>query len=61
MISMEGRVVKFFDNKGYGFITGEDGESYFFHISQLINSQSIDRGDFVYFSPTISNKGKQAR
>ncbi|WP_304653064.1 cold-shock protein [uncultured Ligilactobacillus sp.] len=58
---MEGRVVKFFDNKGYGFITGEDGESYFFHISQLINSQSIDRGDLVYFSPTTSNKGKQAR
>lgn len=61
VISMEGRVVKFFDNKGYGFITGEDGESYFFHISQLINSQSIDRGDLVYFSPTTSNKGKQAR
>lgn len=58
---MEGRVVKFFDNKGYGFIIGEDGESYFFHISQLINSQSIDRGDLVYFSPTTSNKGKQAR
>lgn len=30
---MTGTVTKYISKKGYGFIGGEDGESYFFHIS----------------------------
>lgn len=29
---MIGTVRKYISNKGYGFIDGEDGDSYFFHI-----------------------------
>ena len=29
---MIGTVRKYFSNRGYGFIDGEDGDSYFFHI-----------------------------
>ena len=32
---MKGTVKKFDKEKGYGFITGEDGKDYFFHYSQL--------------------------
>ncbi len=33
---MKGTVKKFDKEKGYGFITGEDGKDYFFHYSQLM-------------------------
>lgn len=32
---MKGRIKRYINKKGYGFITGEDGEDYFFHISQF--------------------------
>ena len=32
---MRGRIKRFIEDKGYGFITGEDGQDYFFHISQV--------------------------
>jgi cold shock CspA family protein len=32
---MKGRVASYITNKKYGFITGEDGESYFLHFSNL--------------------------
>ncbi|WP_296154502.1 cold-shock protein [Ruminococcus sp.] len=28
---MRGRIKRFIEDKGYGFITGEDGQDYFFH------------------------------
>lgn len=31
---MIGTVRKYISNKGYGFIDGEDGERYFFHITK---------------------------
>ena len=37
---MKGRVIKYFNNKGYGFIKGEDNEDYFFHINDLKNINS---------------------
>ena len=33
---MKGTVKKFDKEKGYGFITGEDGQDYFFHYSPSI-------------------------
>lgn len=32
---MFGTVTKYFRDKGYGFIRGEDGNSYFIHKSKL--------------------------
>lgn len=32
---MFGRVTKYFHDRGYGFIRGEDGKSYFIHVSKL--------------------------
>lgn len=36
-----GRITKYFSNKGYGFITGTDGNSHFFHHNQLLNKKSL--------------------
>jgi len=43
-------VTKYFLDKGYGFIYGEDKNSYFIHRSQLSN-EHIERGYYVSFKP----------
>lgn len=45
---MYGRVTKYFPDKGYGFIRGEDNNSYFVHHSQL-KGENIEKGYYVSF------------
>lgn len=47
---MYGRVTRYFHNKGYGFIRGEDNNTYFIHCSKL-NGEYIAKGYYVYFKP----------
>ena len=47
---MYGRVTRYFHDKGYGFIRGEDNNSYFVHHSQL-KGEVIERGYYVSFKP----------
>lgn len=47
---MYGRVTKYFPDKGYGFIRGEDNNSYFVHCSKL-KGEHIERGYYVSFKP----------
>ena len=48
--SMFGRVTKYDRNKGYGYILGEDGNTYFIHHSKLYG-EKIARGYYVFFKP----------
>ncbi len=59
---MEGTVKWFNGEKGFGFITGEDGNDVFAHFSQ-INSEgykTLDEGQKVSFSVVEGPKGPQA-
>lgn len=59
---MTGTVKWFNENKGFGFITGEDGVDVFAHFSQ-INSEgykSLEEGQKVSFDKTKGQKGPQA-
>ena len=47
---MYGRVSRYFTDRGYGFICGEDNNSYFVHHSQL-NDEHIERGYYIFFKP----------
>lgn len=47
---MYGRVTRYFRDKGYGFIYGEDGSTYFIHHSKL-NGEHIGKGYYVSFKP----------
>ena len=47
---MYGRVTKYFRDKGYGFIRGEDSNTYFIHHSNL-NGEYLAPGYFVFFKP----------
>lgn len=52
---MYGRVTRYFSDRGFGFIRGEDGNTYFIHHSRL-NGEYIERGYYVYFKTFITDR-----
>lgn len=57
-----GKVKWFNAEKGYGFITGEDGKDVFVHYSS-INAEgfkALDEGQTVTYDIIESDRGKQA-
>lgn len=57
---MKGRIKRYINKKGYGFITGEDGQDYFFHISQVKDMVEIKNWMIVNFDIIDGKKGKNA-
>ena len=57
-----GTVKWFKDDKGYGFITGEDGNDVFVHFSeiQMEGFKSLSEGQKVSYEVTQGQKGPQA-
>lgn len=53
---MFGTVTIYFKDKGYGFIRGDNGKSYFIHNSKL-NGEYIECDYYVFFRPFHNNKG----
>lgn len=45
---MYGRVTKYFADRGYGFICGDDNQTYFIHHSNL-DGEYIESGYCVFF------------
>jgi CspA family cold shock protein len=59
-----GTVKKLVSERGFGFITGEDGNDYFFHRSSLAPSLDFDRlagGEKVQFEIERDPKGARAK
>lgn len=52
---MFGTVTGYFNNKGYGFILGEDGNSYFIHKSKL-DGEHIEKGYYVFFRTFVNDR-----
>ncbi len=59
---MNGTVKWFNAEKGYGFITGEDGKDVFAHFSQIQSNgfKSLEEGQKVTFDVAQGQKGLQA-
>lgn len=58
----QGKVKWFNDQKGYGFITGNDSNDYFLHFSeiQMEGHKTLKEGDSVNFDVEETEKGKKA-
>ncbi len=58
----QGSVKWFNDQKGYGFITGEDGKDVFVHFSgvNMEGRKTLKDGQRVEYDVTEGNKGVQA-
>lgn len=51
---MQGKVKFWNEQKGYGFITGQDGQDYFCHVSGVLNRDArgrkyLEKDQEVYF------------
>ena len=59
---MNGTVKWFNAEKGFGFITGEDGKDVFAHFSQINSNgfKTLEEGQKVSFNVTQGPKGLQA-
>jgi len=59
---MNGTVKWFNGEKGFGFITGEDGKDVFAHFSQIKSDgyKSLDEGQKVSYDVVKGPKGPQA-
>jgi cold shock protein len=57
----EGTVKWFNPDKGYGFISREDGEDLFVHFSEIQQEgfKSLDEGQAVSFDVTVGQNGKE--
>ena len=59
---VSGKVKWFSNQKGYGFITQEDGKDVFCHFSGILSEgyKTLNEGDSVEFEVTQGAKGEQA-
>jgi len=58
----KGKIKWFSNQKGYGFVTCEDGKDVFIHFSAIVGDgyKSLAEGDEVEFEVTQGPKGDQA-
>ncbi len=62
-MAKQGTVKRFNQEKGYGFITPDDGEEdVFIHFSGIEGTgfRTLEEGDRVSYEPTRGRKGEQA-
>ncbi|VXC56107.1 Cold-shock protein [Enterobacterales bacterium 8AC] len=57
---MNGKITTFFADKGFGFITDENGENRYFHVIKVQNPELIKKNALVTFEPTNNTKGPSA-
>ena len=57
---MKGTVKFFNDEKGFGFIAGEDGTDYFVHVTALSSGNTLDEGANVTFEVQQGDRGPKA-
>jgi CspA family cold shock protein len=55
-----GTIKKVVEDRGFGFITGEDGNEYFFHRNGVDNFENLRGGESVTFEIEQSDKGPRA-
>lgn len=61
---MQGSVISFLPEKGYGFIKGDDGKEYFFHRDEFLDHSIINQlcdGSRVSFDAVPTSKGYKAK
>ncbi len=57
---MKGTVKFFNETKGFGFISGEDGEEYFVHMSAISDNSRLQENDSVEFEVEKGDRGLKA-
>lgn len=59
-MAMNGTITTWFEDKGFGFIKDENGDSRYFHRVKVANPALIRKNAAVTFEPTTNTKGLSA-
>jgi CspA family cold shock protein len=57
---IKGKVKFYNDMRSFGFITGDDGKDYFFHISGVEGGKTLKEEDKVSFETEMGDRGLKA-
>ncbi|MEW5792639.1 MAG: cold shock domain-containing protein [Pseudomonadota bacterium] len=57
---MQGKIKWFSEEKGYGYIVGDDGKDYYFNVREVHGAELPGNGDVATFSPGQGKKGPRA-
>jgi len=58
---MKGKVKMFNSERGFGFITGEDGKDVYVHSSAVQGGASLSMGDSVEYEVEMNERGPRAK
>ncbi len=58
---MKGKVKMFNPERGFGFITGEDGKDTYFHKSSVEGGATLTVGDAVEYEVEAGDRGPRAK
>lgn len=58
---MKGKVKMFNTERGFGFITGDDGKDVYVHTSQIEGGAALAPGDAVEYEVETGEKGLRAK
>jgi tetratricopeptide (TPR) repeat protein len=59
-VNQRGKIIKYFDDRGFGFIETNTGDQLFFHIKDCKCKENIEIGMYVEYQQIMSNKGPKA-
>jgi cold shock CspA family protein/predicted RNA-binding Zn-ribbon protein involved in translation (DUF1610 family) len=57
---VQGKIKWFSAEKGYGYIVGDDGQDYYFNVTEVKGAELPSNGDAVTFVPGQGRKGPRA-
>ena len=60
MEMMRGRITKFFADRNYGFLRGNDGQDFFFHKDDITDDLTPAVGTLVSFHPGVYRERTKA-
>jgi CspA family cold shock protein len=58
---MKGKVKMFNSERGFGFITGDDGKDVYVHTSAIAGGATLSVGDSVEYDVETSERGLRAK
>lgn len=58
---MKGKMKMFNSERGFGFVTGDDGKDAYVHVSSILGGATLMAGDTIEYDVETSDRGLRAK